>query len=155
MNNFNFSPLDIFFLLVIVIFAISVASRGLVKELFSKAAFIFGLLSACIMFKTLAASFAHKIPNVYVSHALAFVLIFSAVYVAIRVAELVITRLMQNEIAQGLNHSLGLFLGIAEGCAIVVIFSLLLAQLPETILSQNTLRTSFFYRVATSFSVGG
>ena len=46
--NFILVPLDICFLIIILIFALSALAKGLIKELFSKVSFIGGLVLAII-----------------------------------------------------------------------------------------------------------
>ena len=46
---YSYAPVDIVFLLILLFFVITAASRGLIKEFFGKAAFVAGIVIYCFV----------------------------------------------------------------------------------------------------------
>jgi membrane protein required for colicin V production len=105
--------------LVVLFFAVSAARRGLIRELFTKAAFILGFAAACLFSKRLATSALRTIGSAEAARVVSFLLLFIAVYLAIRLIQCAVGKLFENDVMAGLDKALGLFFGVAEGAFVV------------------------------------
>lgn len=139
------APLDIVFLVIVAISSIRTTLRGFVAEVMSVAAVVGGILAAVIFSGPLAAYIgAHYGGSVW-NTVIAFLAVFLACYLVIKLFERALYRLVDAIHLDQLDRALGFFLGIAEGLLIVVVIVLVLELQPFFKL-HATLQTS---RVAT------
>jgi membrane protein required for colicin V production len=115
----TFAFIDLVFALVVLFFAINAAIKGLVHEIFTKAAFILGLFCALAFKSVLVPALQSRVQNALVAQILSFVVIFIVVYIFLRLIQQIVAKLFENDIMSGLNKALGFFFGIAEGLAVV------------------------------------
>ncbi len=117
--------IDIFFLIVIILFSILVAIKGFVAEFFGKAAFGLALLCALLFFDNATPLVASFIPAPVIPSIIAFVLIFSAVFIVLKTIQLITKKLFFSGAVMGsLDRSLGFLLGLIEGiviCALICV----------------------------------
>ncbi len=146
----SFAPVDICFLLVILVFAVSALCKGLIKEFFSKAALI-GALAAAIAFTPgLDVYMADTIRSPIVSRVLSFLLIFVAVFLVMCIIQHVTARIFSGEIMRGLDRALGLLLGIAEGI-VVVSFVIIVMRVQPWFDTEQVFAGSLFWRLLSGF----
>jgi membrane protein required for colicin V production len=124
-------------------FAINAAIKGLIHEVFTKAAFFLGIFGGLLFKNRLAPYFVPYTKNELVAQIIAFVLIFIGVYNLLRLIQQIVAKLFENDIMSGLNKALGFFFGIAEGLVIVG-FVLFLLHAQPWIDVTDLLNGSFF-----------
>ncbi len=126
----NITTLDAVFLLILLICAIHGAFRGFIEELFSKLAVILGIICGLVFSKLLVPSLPKLKYAAFLTNILAFVIVFTVVYLAVRIIQKIIGIAFQGDIMKGLDKSLGFFLGIGEGVIIVCLILFLLHSQP-------------------------
>ena len=72
-----FTPIDIFFVLVILVFALMALAKGFVKELFGKASVIVGIGVAFMFYERLSVYVLPYIKNVLLAKILSFLVILT------------------------------------------------------------------------------
>jgi membrane protein required for colicin V production len=135
--------IDPFFAIVLLFFAINAAIKGLIHEVFTKAAFFLGIFGGLLFKNRLAPYFVSYIKNELIAQIISFVLIFIVVYIFLRLIQQIVAKLFENDIMSGLNKALGFFFGIAEG-VVVVGFVLFLLHAQPWIDVTGLLNGSFF-----------
>ncbi|MGP1458562.1 MAG: CvpA family protein [Treponema sp.] len=128
--NFILVPIDICFIIIILIFALSALSKGLVKELFSKVSFIGALAFAIAFTLRLDIYVSESIKNPALSKTISFVIIFTAVFLVISIIQQLIAKIFSGEIMKGLDRTLGFLLGIIEGLIVVAFVIVVLTAQP-------------------------
>lgn len=123
------SLVDIIFILIILYFAISSAQNGLIKEVFGKLAVIFGVLAGVYFCGILTPYLARIVNFPVLDTILAFMLIFTAVFLFIKIVQIILSGLFKCEVLKSLDKALGFFLGVIEGTLIVsAVLILIVAQ---------------------------
>lgn len=128
--NLVLVPIDICFIVIILIFALTALAKGLVKELFSKVSLIGGLALAIIFTPTLDKYVLKTITNPAASKAVSFIIIFTAVFLVISIIQQLVAKVFSGEIMKGLDRTLGFLLGIAEGLIVVAFVMIILIVQP-------------------------
>ena len=111
--------IDILFLVVLIFTAINAAIKGFIHEFFSKAAFFLGIFIAVVFTDKLDEYIRKGIKIEILSKIVSFLIIFIVVYIVVRLIQVVVKKIFSGEIMSGLDHSLGVFFGIAEGFVII------------------------------------
>ncbi len=142
----NFATIDIFFVVIILGFAIAAYIKGFIDELFTKLAFLLGLIGAVLLYDRTAPFIYSYVPNVFAAQILGFLAVFIVVYLVVRIVQKFIGVFFQNDILAGLNKALGFFLGIAEGIFIVAA-CLILMNMQPWVSVDGILQDSFFVRI--------
>jgi membrane protein required for colicin V production len=147
--------IDVVFLILIAIFALRCALRGIVGELMSMAALVLGLLSAIFFFRKTAELIRGKfIPDVKaLPEIVAFVGVFIIVFAAIKILETILKDIIERIQLGGPDRFLGFFLGVAEGLVIVclLLFLILVQPFVDPAL---ILEGSFFADLLMPFIIG-
>lgn len=143
--NFILVPLDICFLIIILIFALSALAKGLIKELFSKVSFIVGLVLAIIFTPRLDIYVSDSIKNPALSKTVSFVIIFTAVFLVISIIQQLIAKIFSGEIMRGLDRTLGFLLGVLEGLIVISCVLVVLTAQPWLDVS-DIFEGSLFYK---------
>ncbi len=131
------SLFDIIAVLIVAVLGLRGLSKGFVREFLGKASYIVGLLAA-LMFAGMAAEALSVRLNIGEwSNVLAFVLIFLAVVVIVRMFALSLNRALRQLRLAKLDGFFGLLLGALEG-AIVVSFIVFFLRL-QTFFDVETL----------------
>lgn len=138
--------IDIVFLVVLIFTIINAAVKGFVHEFFSKAAFFLGIFLAAVFYPKLHIYMVKGIKIELLSKILSFIVIFIAVYIVMRLIQLVVKKAFSGEIMSGLDHSLGFFVGIAEGIALISLVLVLFYMQPWFNVSEM-LENSFFHKL--------
>ena len=128
----GFAVIDIVFLILIAIFALRCALRGIVGELMSMAALVLGILSAIFFFRKTAELIRGKfIPDVKaLPEIVAFIGVFIIVFAAIKILETILKDIIERIQLGGPDRFLGFFLGVAEGLVIVCLLLFLILVQP-------------------------
>ena len=128
----GFTVIDIVFLIIIAIFALRCALRGIVGELMSIAALVLGILAAIFFFRKTAEIIRGKfIPDVKaLPEIVAFIAVFISVFAVIKILETILKDIIEKIQLGGVDRFLGFFLGIAEGLIIVCLLLFLIIVQP-------------------------
>ena len=120
-GDFTVMPIDVFFTIIILFMTIKAIVRGFVREFLGLAAVGLGILLAVLFSAMLgdfiSANFGHSNWN----QLIAFLIIFLVSYLLIKVFENGLNALIDRINLERLDRSLGLFFGLLEGAAIVMI----------------------------------
>jgi membrane protein required for colicin V production len=124
--------IDVVFLILIAIFALRCALRGIVGELMSMAAVVLGILAAIFFFRKTAELIRGKfIPDVKaLPEIVAFITNFIIVFAVIKIFEIILKDIIEGIKLGGPDRFLGFFLGIAEGLVIVCLILFLITVQP-------------------------
>jgi len=124
--------IDVVFVIIIAIFALRCALRGIVGELMSMAAVVLGILAAIFFFRKTAELIRGKfIPDVKaLPEIVAFIAVFIIVFAAIKILETILKDIIERIQLGGPDRFLGFFLGIAEGLVIVCLLLFLITVQP-------------------------
>lgn len=126
----TFAFVDVVFAVIILALAIAGTVKGFVAELFGKAAFVLGLVVAVLFYGRLYPYVLRWISVDFFAQAAAFVLLFVAAFLLVKIAQHVIGSFFQGEIMGGLNRALGFFLGVVEGLLVVAVILIALSAQP-------------------------
>jgi membrane protein required for colicin V production len=136
--------LDIVLILVIIVSTLVSAFTGIVKILFSAAAFALGILAAVIFNSKVSAHFSVLAP--LGAKIAAFVVIFIIVFLAVKILQSIVAGLFAGKILKGLDRALGFLFGIVLGLffAAVILFVLKTQTFIDV---SNLLAASYFYHI--------
>jgi membrane protein required for colicin V production len=140
----NFTIVDFFYLAIILMFSIIAACNGFIKELFSKLAFIAGIITAIFLAGWLSAYLSRIIKNKTADTIIACILLFAAAYLLVSIIQHIFSGVFGGDILKGLDRTLGFFFGAAEGIVIVAAVLIIVSSQPWFKLSVLT-ENSFFY----------
>ena len=137
------NPLDIVFIVLISAAAIRCAFKGFVAEVMSFAALILGVVAAVFFSKAGATLIDTYIGFSNWNQIIAFLIIFVAVYLFVKLLEGILHRLFDKIHLEKLDRVLGFFLGLAEGGLAVALLVYLMRVQPifdmEALLSNSTI----------------
>ena len=137
--------LDVFLLIILVVFIILETLKGFVASFFSKAAFVLGLLFAFLFFPQGAAFYKRFVSINFLASLLAFVSIFAIVFLIVKIFQsLTKTIFFSNPIMTSLDRSLGFLFGIVEAF-VIIFFVLHLLQAQSIFPTNSLLGNSVFY----------
>ena len=142
----NLAYIDIFFIVILIFTVINAAIKGFIHEFFSKAAFFLGIFLAAVFYPKLDIYIRKGITIEILSKIVSFLLIFIAVYIVMRLIQVIVKKAFSGEIMSGLDHSLGVFVGIAEGIAIISLILGILYMQPWFDVS-DLLENSIFHKI--------
>jgi len=146
----TFSLIDVFFVFVIVAFALTAAAKGLVAEFFGKASLLVGLGTAVFLYRWLSSYVVGYVSNAFAARVISFLLIFITAYLIVKIIQHIIANIFSSEILGGLDHALGFLFGAAEGIVVVVLIIILLFAQPW-IPAAKILDHSFFATLFSAF----
>jgi len=147
--------IDIVFLVVIAIFALRCALRGIVSELMSMAALVLGLVAAIFTFRKTAELVRGRfIPDVKaLPEIISFIAVFIAVFAVIKIFETILKDIIDRIQLGGVDHFLGFFLGVAEGLVIVCLLLFLIIVQPF-VEPEPLIESSFLAKILMPFIIG-
>jgi membrane protein required for colicin V production len=147
--------IDIVFLIIIAIFALRCALRGIVGELMSMAALVLGLLAAIFFFRKAADLIRGRfVPDVKaLPEIISFVAVFIGVFAIIKILETILKDIIERIQLGGADRFLGFLLGIAEGLVIVCLLLFLIIVQPF-VESDLILEGSFLADLLMPFIIG-
>ena len=117
-----FAPFDVACALLMLAIAVRAALRGFVEEISATASVVLGLLLAGFFFDEGAAYIrARGILSIRIlPEIIAFVLLFLAVFIVVKLVELLLKDIVRRIKITPADHVLGFFFGLAEGLAIII-----------------------------------
>jgi membrane protein required for colicin V production len=147
--------IDIIFLVIIGIFALRCALKGIVSELMSMAALVLGLLAAIFLFRKTAELIRGRfIPDVKIlPEIVSFAAVFIAVFAVIKILETILKEIIIGIKLGGPDRFFGFFLGIAEGLVIVCLL-LFLINVQPFVEPTLVLEGSLFADILMPFIIG-
>jgi membrane protein required for colicin V production len=123
-----FAIVDIVIVGIIALFALRSAVRGFVKEFFSMADLVIGLLFAILFFRRAAAvigeQFAPEMKTL--ADVISFAILFIAVFIAVKLLEAILRDIFAKIKLKSLDRLLGFFYGVVEGIVIVYLLLFLI-----------------------------
>ena len=144
-----FTPIDVFFVIVILIFSLMALAKGLVNELFGKASVIVGFACAIFFYGKLSPYVNAYVKQLTLSNVIAFLLIFILAYLVMKIIQHIVAKAFSTEIMHGLDKALGLLLGIIEGLFVVGFIIVLMTSQPWLNFNR-ILHGSFFVKILSS-----
>lgn len=146
----NMAPLDIVFLVILLLMTVRGVIVGFVNEFFSKAAVVLALLASIVLYNSFT-PVVRKITNsAIIPEIISFLVIFLVVYVLVKILQKITASFFENESMASLDRALGLFLGIIEGLVIIGAVIAIMDIQKFFDLSAVT-QGSFFYRFFSPF----
>lgn len=122
MDNFNISPVDVVFIIVIIFFTARAIFRGFIAEFISVASVLGGIIAGFIFSSMLTNYVAQYFKISWWNRLISFLIIFLVVYILLKLIEKFIYNLIERVELQRLDRSLGLFLGLLESVLIILFF---------------------------------
>ncbi|MFA6856402.1 MAG: CvpA family protein [Treponema sp.] len=142
----KFAVIDLIFSGIILVFMITGAVRGLIREFFSKASFICGIIGAVLLTRKFQPYVSGIVKNTLAAKAVSFIVLFIIFFLVMKIIQEMFSALFSGEILRGLDHSLGLGFGILEGF-VVVIFILVIIEIQPWFNTADILKSSFFAKI--------
>ena len=121
LGDFTIPPIDIFFTAVILFMTIKAIVRGFVTELMGIAAIGLGILLGVLFSAVLGDFIGSKFGISNWNQVIAFLIIFLVSYILIKIFENGLNSLIDKIHLDKLDRAMGLFFGIIEGVALVMI----------------------------------
>jgi len=151
----GFSVLDIIFVMIIALFMIRCFLTGLISEILSMAAIVFGLLASLFFYKNGADIVRENyLPEMeIVPEVIAFIALFLIVFIVCKLLEILLKGIVQGVNLGGADKFLGLVFGFAQGIVVVSII-LFLLQIQPLFDSTGLLEGSFFAGVLLPLIIG-
>ena len=126
----NIAPIDVVFIVIILVLVANGAIRGFIALFFGKAAFWVGFAAGIVCNTPVAQILLQWIPVVILAKIAAFLLLFIITYVVIKLVEKILGWIFKGNILKSLDRSLGFFFGLVEGLLVVVLILFLLNLQP-------------------------
>ncbi|MBQ7158220.1 MAG: CvpA family protein [Treponema sp.] len=140
--------IDVVFSIIVLLFAVIAAAHGFIKELFSKLAVILGIVVAVSFFGKLAPFIEQVIHNKAVATVVAFLLLFIATYLLVKIVQQLVGAAFRGEILRGLDRTLGFVFGALEGIVVVSIVLILVNAQPWfPRMAESVTDGSFYWKV--------
>ncbi|MCQ2576893.1 MAG: CvpA family protein [Treponema sp.] len=141
---------DIFIIVIILVFGLIGTAKGFLKEIFGKASLLFSILGGLAFYPKLNPYLAPYIKNELFCNIVCFLLIFVIIFLVIMIVHAIVDRIFSGQIFKGLDRALGFLLGLVEG-AFVCIVLIMLLQLCSFIDTKAIFHDSFFYKLYLSY----
>ena len=122
--------LDYIFAAIILVATIRCVLKGFVAEIISMAAIGGGILCGVLFSGRGAQIAAGVLGDSPWNRVIAFLVLFLAVYLALKISEGLLYRFLEALQLENLDRALGFFLGLAEGVALSVLLLLVLGSQP-------------------------
>ena len=129
-GKMSINILDTVLLLFSIIVIIKVTIRGFIDEFFSMAAFLLAIAVAFWFYRPLSLHTKVSGLSPAAMKLIAFFMIFIVVFIALKLLQLLISAVFNNEILNSLDHALGFFLGVFEAYIVLIIIIAILQLQP-------------------------
>jgi len=129
-GKMSINILDTVLLLFSIIVIIKVTIRGFIDEFFSMAAFLLAIAVAFWFYRPLSLHTKVSGLSPAAMKLIAFFMIFIVVFIAVKLLQLLISAVFNNEILKSLDHALGFFLGVFEAYIVLIIIIAILQLQP-------------------------
>ena len=126
----NIAPIDVVFIVLILALVGNGTVKGFIALFFGKAAFVVGFAAGIVFNTPVAQILLQWIPVGILAKIVAFVLLFIATYVFIKLVEKILGWIFKGDILKSLDRSLGFLFGLVEGVLVVVLILFLLNLQP-------------------------
>jgi membrane protein required for colicin V production len=143
-NKMVFNPIDVFFIILILVVAFTATAKGFVRAIFGKLSWILAIIGAFCFYKRLNLYLKNSIPNQTVSLIVSFLLIFIIIFLIVKIIQTMISKVFEGEILRGLDKALGFIFGIVEGLAIVILI-IVIIRIQPWISADGLFEGSYFY----------
>lgn len=148
----NFTVIDWFFSVIVVIFSIIGLSKGFIDNIFGKLAWILAIVCGCLFYDDAATLILSSVDNSFLQKVLAFLIVFVCVFLVIKIIQSIISKIFEWNILKSLDRTLGFFFGIIEGLVVVGLFIFLLSVQPF-FSTEKLFENSFFYGLVNSIFI--
>ena len=142
----NIAPIDVVFIVLILALVGNGTGKGFIALFFGKAAFVVGFVAGIVFNTPVAQILLQWIPVIILAKIVAFVLLFIATYVFIKLVEKILGWIFKGDILKSLDRSLGFLFGLVEGVLVVVLILFLLNLQPWVDVG-GLLRDSIFNKI--------
>ncbi|MCL2410369.1 MAG: CvpA family protein [Treponema sp.] len=148
--------LDVVFILLILLLMIRCFLKGLISEVSSMAALVFGLMASLLFFNSGADFLRDNFwPELeIVPEVIAFIALFLVVFILVKILEMLLKGVVHGLALGGVDKFLGLIFGFAEGIVLtgLILFVLSIQPLFD---SSELLKNSFFANLLLPLITGG
>jgi len=122
------SPVDLFFIGIIIIFAIRGMFRGFIETIFNAIALIGGVFIGWLLYRPLALQF-QKVGILKASELAAFLTLFIAVYLVAKIGEHFFKKVTENKSIDNLDKAAGFIIGALQGAILVILFIIIVVNI--------------------------
>ena len=126
----TFTILDLIFVAIIILCIVMGLVKGFIDSVFDKAAPLVAVFGAFLFCRRLALYLSPYIKNSVVAIALSFIGLFIVLFIVVKIIQVIIGKLFDNEILDGLNRTLGFAFGLIESLALICIIIWVLKKFP-------------------------
>lgn len=148
----NFTVIDWFFSVIVVIFSIIGLSKGFIDNIFGKLAWILAIISSCLFYDDAANMVLSGMENNLLQKVLSFLMVFVFVFLIVKLVQVIVSKIFEWNILKSLDRTLGFFFGIIEGLVVVGLFIFLLSVQPF-FSTEKLFENSFFYGLVNSIFI--
>jgi membrane protein required for colicin V production len=150
----HIAVIDVIFIALIVVFALKAGLKGFIEEVFSTAAIVFGILAGFFFYKNGAIFIRIKLPDLQniqvLPELLSFTALFVIVFIVIKLLENIITSIASRIHLGGIDHFLGVLVGILKGISVVSVV-LFVISIQPLFNRDLVLKESFFNAILSPF----
>jgi len=151
----NIAPIDIVFVLLIILFTVRCAIKGFISELMSMASVVLGLLASLYFYKKGGEFIRDKfMPDLeLLPEVIAFIALFLIVFIVVKIIESMLKEIIEGIRLGGADRFLGVIFGIGEGIVVVSLL-LFLFSIQPLFDHEPLLANSFFAQLLLPFITG-
>lgn len=142
--------IDVFFILIIIAFALIASVKGFIREAFGKLCFIGALFVSIMAAPQVVTLLAGAISNNILRIILAYLIVYIVSFLALRLIQGILEGIFENYLLSGLNRALGFFLGLAEGF-VIILFVMAIMSIQTFFDISDITRGSIFFNTFAPF----
>ena len=142
----TFTVLDLVFVAIIILCIVVGFVKGFIDSVFDKAAPLVAVFAAFLFCRRVAVLLSPYIKNSVVALVASFLAVFIVSFIVVKIVQVIIGKLFDNEILDGLNRTLGIAFGLLESLALICIILWALSKFPFMDFKPY-LSNSLFYRL--------
>jgi membrane protein required for colicin V production len=146
------APVDIFFIILVVVAAIRGYFRGFITEVFSVAAPVLAVLGGLLLSKPLSLLIAPlaKEAGSLGTQIISFLIIFIVIYLVLFLLRKMFHHLIEDLHLVGADRALGVILGVLEGLTVAFVIAIILIVIPLDV-TRHLMAGSLFRSLITPF----
>lgn len=148
----TFTVLDLIFVAIIILCIVAGIVKGFIDSVFDKAAPLVAVFGAFMLCRRVEVYLSPYIKNSIIALVASFLLVFIVLFIIVKIIQVIIGKLFDNEILNGLNRTLGFAFGLLESLALICIILWILQRFPF-IDFKPYLANSFFFRLYQSLVI--
>lgn len=153
-GDFTILPIDVFFTIVILFMTIKAIVRGFITEFMGLAGIGVGILLGALFSPLLGTFISSNFGHSNWNNVIAFLIIFIVSYLLMKIFENGLNALVDKIHLDKLDRSLGLFFGIVEGIALVMIVVFVI-EIQPLINTEKIESESWFFQTIHKFMPDG